>query len=233
MEKTKDDLKMNDTFNEEDTPKYIASYSFIKGYPVAKGLRQTLTALSIARRVHENQYRKDGLPYISHPLKVCSTLISYGIDEDVILAAALLHDILEDCTDNFPLKGKELVTEYYLDEEVVEIITLLTKESGLSQYDLNVYFKAIEGNAKASLIKLSDRLHNSTTLYTFSYEKMKKYIKETDDFLVPMASYGKKYYPEYNSAFTILKSSISALNNAMRIMMEKFEREICEKGRNI
>lgn len=224
MERTVE-LKLNDTFNEEDVPKYIASYMFVKGYAVGKNLRQTLLALSVARRLHENQYRKgEKLPYIVHPIKVCTTLISYGIEDDVILAAALLHDVLEDCSEAFPLGGKELVEKYNFDEEVLQIINLLTKESGLSQYELNVYFKAIEENPKAALIKLSDRLHNSTTLYTFSYEKMKKYICETEDFLIPMASYCKKYYVEYNSAFTILKTSISALNTSMKIMMEKSEK---------
>lgn len=52
---------MNDKFNENDTMKYIKSYMFIKGYAVAKKLDQTLIALSVARRLHEGQYRKDGL----------------------------------------------------------------------------------------------------------------------------------------------------------------------------
>lgn len=219
------DLKMDDTFNEEDIPKYIASYMFIKGYATGKDLKQTLLALSVARRLHENQYRKgEKMPYIIHPIKVCSTLISYQIEEDVILAAALLHDTIEDCGEAFPLGGKELVEVYGFDEEVLEIIKLLTKESGLNQYELNLYFKAIEENPKAALIKLSDRLHNSTTLYTFTYEKMKKYIRETEDFLIPMASYCKKYYVEYNNAFTILKANISALNTSMKVMLEKFEK---------
>ncbi len=223
MEKTVG-LEMNDTFNEKDIPKYIASYMFIKGYATGKKLNQTLLALSLARRLHENQYRKgEKLPYIVHPIKVCTTLISYGIEEDIILAAALLHDVLEDCKDFFPLGGKELVDYYGFDEEVLVIVKLLTKESGLNQHELNVYFKAIEENPKAALIKLSDRLHNSATLYTFTYEKMKKYIRETEDFLIPMASYCKKYYVQYNNAFTILKTNISALNMSAKNMMEKHE----------
>lgn len=225
MDKKKEILKMNDTFNEEDIPKYIKSYMFIKGFSVAKNLKQTIVALSVARHFHEGQYRKDGMPYIIHPLKVCSTLINYGVDDDITLAAALLHDVLEDCADKLPLKGQELVTEYHIDKEVLSIITLLTKEPGLDRHELNIYFKAIEGNCKAALIKLSDRLHNSATLYTFTFERMRKYILETDEFLIPMALYCKNYYPEYTNAFTILKSNIHSLNNSMRIMMEKFDKE--------
>ena len=118
---------------------------------------------------------------------------------------------------------RELVLEYGLDQEILEIIRLLTKESGLDDYELSVYFKRIEENPKAALIKLADRLHNSSTLYTFSNERMKKYLRETKKFMIPMASYCKKYYPEYNNAFCILKNNIEMLNSTMMVMLEKLE----------
>lgn len=222
-------LEMNDTFSQEDVVKYMKSFIFIKGFAVGLKLPQTIVALSLARRFHDGQYRKDGLPFVVHPLKVCCTLISYGIVDDTILAAALLHDVLEECEEKLPLKGRELISEYGISEEVYEIIELLTKEPGLDQYELSVYFKEIEKNPKAALIKLADRLHNSATMYTFSVLKMRKYISETSEFLVPMASYCKNYYPEYMNAFSILKSNIYSLNNAMRMMMEKFEVKCDEK----
>ena len=114
MQKKRNIIKLNDTYNEADTIKYIKSYMFIKGFAVAKNLKQTLIALAVARHFHDGQYRKDGMPYIVHPLKVCTTLMNYGIDDDVTLAAALLHDLLEDCSDKLPLKGRELITEYHL-----------------------------------------------------------------------------------------------------------------------
>lgn len=216
-------IQMNDKFNENDTMKYIKSYMFIKGYAVAKKMDQTLIALSVARRLHEGQYRKDGTPYISHPLKVCSTLISYGIDDDVTLAAALLHDVLEDCEEKLAMGGRELVVKYNLSEEVVNIVSLLTKESGLNDHELSIYFKNIEENPKAALIKLSDRLHNSSTIYNLSLEKCKKYLRETSMYLIPMASFCKSYYPQYTNAFSILKSNIYSLNNSMSVMLGKME----------
>lgn len=223
MKKETKIIQINDEFNENDTMKYIKSYMFIKGYSVAKNLNQTLVALSVARRLHEGQYRKDGTPYISHPLKVCSTLISYGIDDDTTLAASLLHDVLEDCADKLPMGGKELIVNYQLSDEVVDIVMLLTKESGLDDYELGIYFKKIEQNPKAALIKLSDRLHNSSTVYNLSLEKLKKYLRETSLYLIPMASFCKNYYPQYTNAFSILKSNIFSLNNSMTIMLSKIE----------
>lgn len=218
-------IEMDHAFNPQETAVYIKSYMFIKGFAVGKDLEQTLIALAIARHLHDGQYRKDGTPYIQHPLKVCSTLISYGIDDDIILASALMHDVLEDCKDKLPFDGRELVTEFGLSPEVLEITGLLSKESGLTDHELSVYFDKIKKNPKALLVKLSDRLHNSSTLYEFTIPKMHKYIRETSMFLIPMASYGKRFYPKYSKQLTILKSNIQSLNHSMEIMLQKFEEE--------
>ena len=221
-------LQMNDVFNEKDTSIYIKSYMFIKGVAIARNYTQTLIALAVARRMHEGQYRKDGTPYFVHPLKVCSTLINYGIDDDAVLASALLHDVLEDCKDKLPMGGKELVSEYGLSHEVFEIITLLTKEQGLDDYELSVYFDKIKRNPKALLVKLSDRLHNSCTLYSFTPEKMKKYLRETNIFIIEIARYGKNYYPQYTNAFSILKSNIYSLVHTLEVVVENYDKHIAE-----
>lgn len=216
-------LEMDHVFNEKDTAKYIDSYMFIKGFAVGKNLNQTLIALAIARHFHDGQYRKGGDPYICHPLKVCSNLIGLGIDDDITLAASLLHDVLEDCQDKLPYGGNELVTEYGVDPEVIRLVSLLSKESGLDEHALSLYFDRIKKDPKALLIKLSDRMHNSSSLYEFTLQKMRVQIEETYKFLIPMASYGKRYYPKYTNALTILKNSILSLNTSMDIMLQKIE----------
>lgn len=94
MQSTPKIIELNETFNKFDTDKYIKSYMFIKGFAVAKNLKQTLIALAVARHFHNGQYRKDGNPYIIHPLKVCTTLISYGIDDDTTSLISLDVKIL-------------------------------------------------------------------------------------------------------------------------------------------
>lgn len=55
-------------------------------------------ALDFATKAHEGQVRKySGTPYINHPIEVSEILKSVGIDNQLILAAALLHDVVEDC----------------------------------------------------------------------------------------------------------------------------------------
>lgn len=225
---TKTPLVINDDFVDENSEKYIKSFMFVKGVAVALQLEQTLIALAIARKMHCGQTRKDGTPYISHPLKVCTTLISYGIKDDVTLAAALLHDVIEDCKDKLPFGGKELVAQYGVDQEVYDIICLLSKESGLNDYELSVYFKEISKNYKATAIKLADRLHNSQTLYTFKHDKLLKYIRETEMFLLPMASYAKYHYPWWTNAFSIMKTNIYSLNHSMAIITQMYDEQIAD-----
>lgn len=56
------------------------------------------TATVIAAQAHAGQRRKyTGVPYIQHPLEVVQILMQHGVDDEVMLAAAVLHDVLEDC----------------------------------------------------------------------------------------------------------------------------------------
>ena len=160
-------------------------------------------------------------------------VINYGIKDDITLAAALLHDIVEDCKDKLPFGGKELITEYGIDPEVYRIILLLSKDSGLSDYELSVYFNKIKKDYRATAIKLADRFHNSQTLYAFKHDKLLKYIRETEMFILPMASYAKYHYPWWTNIFSILKTNIYSLNHSMQIIVDMYDRQIDDLNRQI
>ena len=74
-------------------------YSFIKGYASSKNWTNTLSALKYARSSHDGQTRKGdfAIPYITHPLNIACHAMSLEIEEDELIAAALLHDVCEDC----------------------------------------------------------------------------------------------------------------------------------------
>lgn len=191
-------------------------YLFIKGYAIAKEMRNTIIALSVARKYHDGQFRKGGAPYIIHPLTVASYLIELGIDEDVICAAAILHDVIEDC--DLANKGIELVEKYNLDQEVLDIVRLLTKDKLPKEtpYDVKfehekAYYKMLYNYEKALIIKCSDRTNNCSTIDAFTIERMKKYVYETKELVYPLCNYGKSYYPEYSHAITIIKYLIVSI----------------------
>lgn len=200
-------------------------YLFIKGYAIAKEMRNTIIALSVAIKYHDGQFRKkSGEPYIIHPLTVAWYLIKLGIDDDVIIAAALLHDVVEDC--GLPNKGLELVEKFNLDQEVLDIVQLLSKDPVPKdtppevKFELEkLYYKNLYDFPKALIVKPSDRIHNCSTLDCFTIEKMKKYVFETKEFVYALCNHGKSYYPEYSNALTIMKYLLVSINESVASLL--------------
>lgn len=181
-------------------------YNFIEEYSKLNGYKNTLIALKVAKKFHDGQFRKGGDPYIIHPLDITLKIIYSGTDDDITCAAALLHDIIEDISEMYECKGKLLVTEYGLDEEVVRIVNILTKPKDYKITDPGEikYYKGIRSDIRATNIKLHDRTDNLKTIEVFKLEKMLSYVKETKDLLYPLLPL-KNYYPEYSQAFTAVK----------------------------
>ncbi len=180
-------------------------YLFLKGFAIAKEMQNTLISLSLASQLHEHQKRKGGAPYIIHPLEVTSYLINLGIDDDITCAAAILHDVVEDCDITDPYK--DLVEKFGISKEIVDIVLLLSKPKDYKKTDpdLTKYYSGIKSNKKALIIKLSDRANNLSTINAFTKEKMIEYINETKNLIFPLCKYAKSYYPEFSNAITIMK----------------------------
>lgn len=212
-----------ETYDKSEEREYSKTYLFIKGFAYGKKFNQTLKALALARVLHDGQHRNGGAPYIIHPLKVCSTLISLGIRDDEMLAASLLHDVVEDCKTYFPEGGTELISKYKFSKNVYDIVMLLTKEDNHTDEYAREYFNKIKLDVRALLIKLADRSHNSETLYVMKLERMRRYIIETRTWIYDLCKYGKMHYPEYSNELTILKSKIASLCNASEILVNKYE----------
>lgn len=181
------------------------TFLFIKGYAIAKNMRNTLIALSVAKQLHFKQKRKSGEPYLIHPLEVASYLINLSIDDDVTCAAAILHDVVEDC--DIKDAYSELARKYDLEDEVIKVVLLLTKNANYKDgtESEKVYYENIKKDKRALIIKLSDRANNLSTIDAFTKEKMIKYVSETRNLIFPLCKYGKAYYPELSGAITIIK----------------------------
>lgn len=180
-------------------------FLFLKGYAISKKMRNTLIALSVAYQFHAGQKRKGGSPYIIHPLEVASYLINLNIDDDNIISAAILHDVIEDCNIENPYQ--KLGKRYGINKEIIDIVLLLTKSKDYKKTDptQEIYYSKIKENKAALIIKLSDRANNLSTIDAFTKEKMISYVNETKELVFPICKYGKSYYPEYSNAITIMK----------------------------
>lgn len=185
-------------------------YLLIKGLAKGRQFNNTIIALSIAIKYHAGQTRKTGEPYIIHPLMVTLYLINLGLYDDILLAASILHDICEDTY--FKDHPQELVTVYGLDTEVLRIVLLLTKDPNYKQTDPTEeqYYARIFKDIRATLIKLSDRTNNVSTIDAFRREKMIQYMDETRCLVYPLCK-NKELYPQYADAITIIKYLIVSI----------------------
>jgi (p)ppGpp synthase/HD superfamily hydrolase len=113
----------------------------------------TRTAFRIAYEAHHGQVDKTNLPYIYHPLH----LAEHIGDDETLIAAALLHDVVEDTDVTF-----EQLASQGISGEVIAALKLLTHDASVPYMD---YVRNIKdsGNATAIAVKLADLRHNSDT----------------------------------------------------------------------
>ena len=141
-----------------------------------------------AMKVHGHQKRASGDPYFSHPLEVAAILTEYELD-DATIAAALLHDTIED-TDTTraeidELFGKEIGN---LVEGLTKIekLNLVSKRAEQAE-NFRKLLIAISSDVRVLLVKLADRLHNMRTLEHMRADKRRRIAEETMDIYVPLA----------------------------------------------
>ena len=139
---------------------------------------------------HEGQFRKSGQPYIIHAIEV-AYLVCQLQGGPTTIAAAFLHDTIEDCG----VTQQDLIKEF--NEDVAEIVFSLTKIKALSHQRRHDKDFVAEGHRKIFLgmakdirviiIKLCDRLHNMRTLDFQTPEKKIRISRETLEVYAPIA----------------------------------------------
>ena len=139
-----------------------------------------------AEEAHEGQLRKSGAPYITHPVAVAEILADLGLDPNTI-AAALLHDTVEDTPYSAELLRKEF------GEEIANLVDGVTKLDRLTYgptAEAETVRKMVVAMAKdirVLVIKLADRLHNARTWQYVSPESSARKARETLDIYAPLA----------------------------------------------
>ncbi|MDE5092364.1 MAG: HD domain-containing protein, partial [Trichodesmium sp. St18_bin3_1_1] len=146
-------------------------------------------AFEFAYKLHEGQYRKSGEPYICHPVAVAGLLKYLGGDSTMI-AAGLLHDIVED-TD---IKIEEIEEKFGSEVTLlVEGVTKLSKFNFSNKTELQAenfrrMFLAMAKDIRVIVVKLADRLHNMRTLQHLPPHKQLSKALETREIFAPLAN---------------------------------------------
>jgi len=161
----------------------------LERYLPSNDLPSISAAYEFSAKAHQGQQRRNGDPYISHPVAVAEILAGLHLDSGSI-KAALLHDVVEDTASTLP----------EIQERFGEDVALLV--DGVSKIDHLKFDSAAEAQAESFrkmllamakdlrviLVKLADRTHNMRTISSLPAEKQRRIARETLDIYAPIAN---------------------------------------------
>ena len=192
-------------------------YSFIEGVATEHDMKQTLLALPLMKELHKGQFRsgKDRKPYIVHPMMVAKHACALNLLDDELIAAILLHDVIEDCQ----VSIEKLPVNDNVKEMVMRVSFL--KQPGVTNEEAKAhYFEKIAEHKKAALLKVLDRCNNVSTMgETFEKKRLCNYIEETEHYIFPLIDVLLRECPEYRDvAFLVQYQIFSMLETIKRFM---------------
>ncbi len=190
------------------TPNEETMFTYLRGRLDGPGFEQSRAALVFARRAHSGQFRKNGKPYIIHPLSMACDAIACKGTTDEIVATILLHDVCEDC--NIPLSAlpvNEIV------KTGVKLMTLRPFQGEEKVETKRRYFNELLGSKEAVICKAFDRYANLNDAEgALAEEAIVKNILETHELLMPVLKEAKYEYPELSDMLhtirTVLKNTL-------------------------
>ncbi len=162
--------------------------AMVRDYSPKEDFSRMRHAFEFANSSHNGQLRKDGTPYITHPLAVAIIVAELGLDMESILAS-LLHDCIEDTEATHADIAKDFgVTVADLVEAITKLSKLhYTSKEELQMENLRKMFMAMAKDIRVILIKICDRLHNMRTMEYQSPVKQREKSLETMEIYAPIA----------------------------------------------
>ncbi len=145
-------------------------------------------AYEYAYNAHKDQSRLSGEPYIIHPIEVATILANLKLDTTSI-AAALLHDVVEDTSISIEIMKEVFGDDLALLVDGVTKISSLKKQTKYNEQakSLRKMLIATTNDLRVIIIKLADKLHNMRTIHFQPKNKQKQISKEVIDIYAPMA----------------------------------------------
>ncbi len=199
-------------------------------------------AFEFAAAAHSNESRKSDEPYLTHPLAVAKILANEIPFDDVSVASALMHDVLENNKD-YTL---EMIRKAF-GAEVAEIVNGLTKVTNIfkgTDIDQSENYRkllmSVTKDVRVIIVKFADRLHNMRTLEFLPPDKRKRIAQETVEIYAPLANrfgLGKLKieledltFKELNrQAYEDLKRKVNTRREDREEYLERFRKPLAEK----
>ena len=161
----------------------------VRAYNPTASFDKIRAAYEFAAAAHQGQLRKDGSPFVTHPLAVAQIVAEELHLDSESIEAALLHDTIEDTAATHEDIAKQFSPTV---ADLVEGVSKLTRVHYTSKAEeqmenLRKMLLAMSKDIRVILIKVSDRLHNMRTMEYQTPEKQKQKSFETLEIYAPIA----------------------------------------------
>ena len=176
--------------------------------------------LAFAKERHKGQLRADGQEYITHPIRVSKLVEKYKVSKniDVLLAGALLHDVLEDTYTSY----RELVDRF--GEIVASLVMEVTSSTFMPKLvgkQIYLAHKMQYMSSYALIIKLADRLDNISDLRGLKEEKIKKTFFDTI-YMINFIENKRILTDAQSNLINAIRQKLSDINNKYNFTSETF-----------
>ena len=212
----------------------------LERYLPSNDLPSITSAYEFSAKAHQGQQRRNGDPYISHPVAVAEILASLHLDSSSI-KAALLHDVVEDTASTLPEIQERFGDDVALLVDGVSKIDHLKFDSAAEAQaeSFRKMLLAMAKDLRVILVKLADRTHNMRTISSLPIEKQRRIARETLDIYAPIANrlgvYSIKLELEdlgfktvYPYRYKVLERSLRRAKGNQRQLLRKIEGRLTE-----
>src|SRR6185503_8372746 len=212
----------------------------LERYLPSSDLPSISEAYEFSAKAHQGQQRRNGDPYISHPVAVAEILAALHLDAGSI-KAALLHDVVEDTASTLPEIQQRFGDDVALLVDGVSKIDHLRFDSAAEAQaeSFRKMLLAMAKDLRVILVKLADRTHNMRTIESLPAEKQRRIARETLDIYAPIANrlgvYSIKLELEdlgfktfYPFRYKVLERSLRRAKGNQRQLLRKIESKLTE-----
>ena len=204
------------------TPNVDKMYTYLRGFLTGARMDEAVRALQYARDKHNSQIRKDGTPYIVHPLSMTCYAIALGLRNENVICTLFLHDICEDCNvevDALPFNSAIKTGVRYM-----TVKKFATDKSKIETK--RRYFKELLESREALLCKAFDRYNNLCDMpFALTKDAIGKNVAETEILLLPTLKEAKEQWAELSDILFVLRNNLRSVNNILKLhYREEYEK---------
>ena len=195
-------------------PNVDKMYTYLTAFLRGAEMSESIKALSFARQKHNEQTRKNDVPYIAHPLSMACYAAALGIKDDNIMTTILLHDVCEDC-------GIEIDTLPFNDviKTGVKYVTVTKFDTDKSKIETKRrYFNELLNSREAIIVKALDRYNNLADMpFALTDDAIGKNAAETEVLLLPILKKAKDKWCDLSDVMFVLRTNIRSVNDILKL----------------